>query len=152
MAMSVIFGIVDSVLVLPPSFPSLSTATAGDRGAARGDVSRDAGRMRDMPESHAGCCAMVCEAGSIHDLAGAWQMLLWILPAALSVPAASSISKSVRTVRQELTGSFSVCCLLLPATCCLHFLADRCGHLWPVLGRRPLSSLVCSEMDAAISH
>ena len=129
MAMSAIFGIVDSVLVLTPSFPSLSTATAGDRGVVRGDVSRDAGRMRDMPESHAGCCAMVCEAGSIHDLAGAWQMLLWRWPFESIVPAVISIFKSVRLVRQELTGSCSVCCLLLPATCCLHLLADRCGHL-----------------------
>ena len=55
MAMSANFDLVDSVLVLPPSFPSLaqmgSTAAVSDRDAARGDASRDACHMRAVPES-----------------------------------------------------------------------------------------------------
>ena len=75
MAMSANFDLVDSVLVLPRPFPFPaqmgSTAAFSDRGAARGDAARGVCHMRDVPESHAGCCAMNCEAGSIQGLPGA---------------------------------------------------------------------------------
>ena len=80
MAMSAIFGIVDSVLVLPPSFPSLppmgSMVAVIDRDAARDDTSRDACHRRDMPEAHADCCTMICEAGNMQGPANTWQLFL----------------------------------------------------------------------------